>query len=183
MRSGRAGKLLADYHDLEYGSPQRDENVLFERLTLETFQAGLSWEIVLKKRTGLAEAFKGYQADCVAAFTPADVDEIVSNPHVIRNRRKVEAAIYNAQQVILLREEFGGFAEWLDHESLNSQGEWLPAFKKRFKFMGGEVVGEFLISLGLIPGAHDPDCTTGLQPHMGSWDQFRTSAGKKRSHK
>lgn len=169
VRSGGLTTLHNDYHDQEYGSPQRDESILFERLTLETFQAGLSWEIVLKKRSGLYEAFRGFDVDTVATFGPDEVDTILANPNVIRNRKKVEAAVFNAQAIQQLRIEFGGFANWLDVELATPESEWVSAFKSRFKFMGGEVVGEFLISLGLIAGAHDEDCPVGKMDHMGDW--------------
>lgn len=169
VRTGAVTQLHVDYHNQEYGAPQRDESVLFERLTLETFQAGLSWEIVLKKRTGLYDAFHGFDVDIVANFGPNEIETILNNPNVIRNRKKVEAAVYNANSVLTLRSEFGCFANWLDFELGQPNSEWIPAFKSRFKFMGGEVVGEFLISLGLIPGAHDDDCPVGKLPHMGAW--------------
>lgn len=169
VRAGRAGKLLTDYHNEEYGVPVRDESVLFERLTLETFQAGLSWEIVLKKRSGLFEAFKQFNADQVAAFGPDEIETVVQNPRVIRNRRKIEAAVYNAKAIIQMREQFGGFDRWLDLQIQNEQEDWVSAFRSRFKFMGGEVVGEFLISLGIIPGSHDADCEVGQRQPFGKW--------------
>lgn len=170
MRSGKLSKLLTDYHDQEYGAPSRDESVLYERLTLETFQAGLSWEIVLKKRIGFQAAFDQFEVDKVAAFGEADIERIMNDPTVIRNRRKIEAAVFNAKAVQTLRGEFGGFAKWLDFELSQHHDDWVKSFKARFKFMGGEVVGEFLISLGLIPGAHDPDCAAGSFLHFHSWD-------------
>jgi DNA-3-methyladenine glycosylase I len=146
------------YHDREYGFPQRDETVLFERLGLEIFQAGLSWELILKRRAGLARAFAGFAVDKVAAFNEADIDRLLADPAIIRNRAKVVAMITNARTVRELRRTHGGFAAWLDSHHPQELAGWIKIFRKTFKFTGPEVVREFLLSTGYLPGAHAEDC-------------------------
>ncbi len=146
------------YHATEYGFPQRDEAVLFERLVLEIMQAGLSWEIVLKRRVGMRAAFDGFVVDAVAAYGEADVARLLADPAIIRNRLKVAAIIHNAQVVRGLRDSHGGFAAWLDAQHPRDKAAWVKLFGKTFKFTGGEIVGEFLMSLGYLPGAHAQDC-------------------------
>ncbi len=147
-----------DYHDTEYGFPESRETALFERLCLEICQAGLSWEIVLKRRPGLRAAFAEFEVDRVAAFDDADVQRLLANPAIIRNRLKVAAIIGNARRVHAMRKSDGGFDCWLKANHPREKADWLKLFKRRFLFCGGEIVGSFLISLGYLPGAHDPDC-------------------------
>jgi DNA-3-methyladenine glycosylase I len=146
------------YHATEYGFPQREETVLFERLCLEIFQAGLSWEIVLKRRPGIRAAFDGFDVDRIAAMGEADQARLLTDPRIIRNRLKVAAIIANAQRVRALRASHGGFASWLDAHDPLTKPEWVKLFKKTFLFTGGEIVGSFLMSLDYLPGAHDADC-------------------------
>lgn len=146
------------YHDTEYGFPSRDERVLFERLVLEINQAGLSWLTILKKREAFRKAFSEWDVDRVAAYGQADIERLLGDAGIIRNRLKVEAAIRNAGAVREIRREHGSFAGFLDAHHPRSREEWVKLFKKRFAFMGGEIVGEFLMSLGYLPGAHGPDC-------------------------
>ncbi|MAF47298.1 MAG: DNA-3-methyladenine glycosylase I [Rhodospirillales bacterium] len=146
------------YHDTEYGFPIEDEAALFERLTLEVFQAGLSWLIILKKREGLKIAFENFNADRVAGFDGNDVERLIKDASIIRNRRKIEATIENAHRIIDLRDSHGGFANWIDQNHPRPKDEWVKLFRKNFKFMGGEIVGEFLMSIGYLPGAHQQNC-------------------------
>ncbi len=146
------------YHATEYGFPSRDETVLFERLCLEIMQAGLSWEIVLKRRAGMVAAFSGFSINAVAAYGAKDVARLLADPAIIRNRLKVAAIIENAVRVRALRDSHGGFASWLDAHHPLDKPAWVKLFKKQFLFCGGEIVGEFLMSLGYLPGAHAPDC-------------------------
>ena len=155
--------LHGPYHDHEYGYPQRDEAVLFERLLLEINQAGLSWETILKKREGFRRAYGGFAVDTVAAYGARDVARLLDDPGIIRNRLKVEAAIHNAQVVRGFRASHGGFAGWLDAHAQDGsrrrdKAAWVKLFKKTFRFTGGEITGEFLMSLGILPGAHRADC-------------------------
>jgi DNA-3-methyladenine glycosylase I len=145
------------YHDREYGFPMRDETGLFERLSLEIFQAGLSWLLVLRKRSALNHAFAGFDVDRVAAFDDGDVARLLSDPDIIRNRLKIAAVIDNARRVRALRHT-GGFHRWLDERHPMSPGDWLAACRTAFRFMGPEVVREFLISTGYLAGAHREDC-------------------------
>jgi DNA-3-methyladenine glycosylase I len=150
--------LHGPYHDTEYGFPQRDEAVLFERLVLEIMQAGLSWELVLKRRAGIAAAFAGFDVDRIAGFGPDDEVRLLADPAIIRNRLKVAAIIDNARRVQALRTSHGGFAAWLDAHHPRDKAEWVKLFRQTFRFTGGEIVGEFLLSLGYLPGAHAADC-------------------------
>lgn len=146
------------YHAHEYGFPQRDECELFERLLLEINQAGLSWETILKKREGFRAAYDGFDVDAVAAYGEVDVQRLLGDRRIIRNRLKIRAAIHNAQVVRTLRLSHGGFAAWLDAMHPRSRPEWVKLFRTTFHFTGGEITGEFLMSLGYLPGAHRADC-------------------------
>ena len=146
------------YHDREYGFPTEDDRVLFERLVLEINQAGLSWLLMLKKREGFRHAFAGFDIDRVAAFGDADRARLISDPGIVRNRLKVGAAIENARRLQGLRRSHGSFAAWIAAHHPRSKEEWVKLFRQTFTFMGGEVVGEFLTSIGYLPGAHAADC-------------------------
>lgn len=146
------------YHDTEYGFPSRDDAVLFERLILEINQAGLSWLTILKKRDGFRKAYKGFDPGTVARFGEKDRDRLLNDPGIIRNRLKVGAAIHNANVVVALIAEHGSFADWLDLHHPLPKADWVKLFKKTFKFTGGEITGEFLMSLGYLPGAHVESC-------------------------
>jgi DNA-3-methyladenine glycosylase I len=146
------------YHEKEYGFPSREDAVLFERLALEINQAGLSWLTVLKKREAFNRAFKGFDPMKVAQFNDRDVARLLADEGIIRNRLKVNAVIENAKRILEIRKSHGSFADWLDSYHPQSKEEWVKIFKKTFLFTGGEIVGEFLISLGYLPGAHKPEC-------------------------
>ena len=148
----------ASYHATEYGFPQRDETILFERLCLEIMQAGLSWEIVLKRRAGMAAAFLGWDVDTIAAMDDAAKARLLADARIIRNRLKVEAIVANARTVQGFRNSHAGFAAWLDSHHPRDKPGWIKLFRDNFRFTGGEIVGEFLMSLGYLPGAHAPDC-------------------------
>lgn len=146
------------YHDTEYGFPTTDEAVLFERLVLEINQAGLSWLTILKKRDGFRTAYGGFDVDTVAAYGEADRARLLDDAGIIRNRLKVDAAIANASAVARLRDSHGGFDRWLAAHHPLTKGEWVKLFKRTFRFTGGEITGEFLMSTGWLPGAHHPAC-------------------------
>ena len=151
------------YHDHEYGFPQRGEAELFERLVLEINQAGLSWEIILRKRDGFRRAYDQFDVDTVAAYGDTERLRLLGDAGIIRNRLKIDAAIHNAQVIRELRASHGSFALWLDaHAQLSgeprSKDAWVKLFKTTFKFTGGEITGEFLMSLGYLPGAHRAGC-------------------------
>ncbi|MDR3710072.1 MAG: DNA-3-methyladenine glycosylase I [Capsulimonadaceae bacterium] len=150
--------MHASYHDAEYGFPSRDDNVLLERLALEINQAGLSWETILRKRAAFNEAFAGFDVDRVAAFGDDDVARLLGNAGIVRNRLKIAAVIDNARRIQAIRSECGSFANWLDARHPLSKAEWVALFKRTFRFTGGEITGEFLMSLGYLDGAHEPSC-------------------------
>lgn len=102
-----AEELLREYYDTEWGMPIRDEQGLFERIALEGFQAGLSWATVLRKRPAFRAAFAGFDPDAVAGFDGADVERLLADPGIIRNRQKIEATIGNARAVVALRDDGG----------------------------------------------------------------------------
>ena len=146
------------YHDTQYGFPLTNDNLLFERLVLEINQAGLSWITILKKADNFRQAYSGFDIDAIAAYGEADRARLLADPGIIRNRLKVNAAIENARRIQALRGEFGSFRGWLDGHHLLGKDEWTKLFKKTFIFTGGEIVNEFLLSTGYLPGAHVEDC-------------------------
>lgn len=146
------------YHDTQYGFPLEDDDELFGRLLLEINQAGLSWLTILKKAEGFRRAYANFSIEAVAAFGPADIDRLLADPAIIRNRLKVAAAIDNAQRLLELRQTHGSFHGWLQAHHPRSKDEWTKLFKKTFRFTGGEIVNEFLMSTGWLPGVHDADC-------------------------
>jgi len=150
--------LHGPYHEREHGFPASEEAVLFERLLLEINQAGLSWLTVLQKREKLRNAYAGFDVDRVAAFGDADRARLLADAGIIRNRPKVDAAIENAKRIRELRVRHGSFAAWLDAQHPLSKADWVRLFKKTFRFTGGEITGEFLMSLGYLPGAHRAGC-------------------------
>jgi DNA-3-methyladenine glycosylase I len=157
-RFAPAHPVHGPYHDTEYGFPSADESVLFERLVLEINQAGLSWLTVLQKRPAFRAAFAGYSVDRVAAFDDSDRERLMGDAGIIRNRLKIAAVIDNARRIKELRDSHGSFDAWLGAHHPLSKAEWIKLFKKNFRFTGGEIVGEFLMSLGYLPGAHVADC-------------------------
>jgi DNA-3-methyladenine glycosylase I len=151
-------ELHRRYHDRAYGFPIHDDNELFCRLILEINQAGLSWETILKKETSFRKAYSNFNIKKVAAYTAVDRKRLMENPGVIRNRLKINAAIENARTILKLQKEYGSFEMWLEAHFPRSKEEWVKLFKQTFRFTGGEIVNEFLVSIGYLPGAHDVDC-------------------------
>ena len=149
------------YHDGEYGFPldgKDGERYLFELQSLELFQAGLSWDLILKKRASTVTAFDNFDVVTVAAYKAKDVKRLLNDPGIIRNRLKVASIIENAKRIIALRDSHGGFALWIAaHHPLN-RADWTKLFRQTFKFMGSEIVNEFLMCIGYLPGAHGEDC-------------------------
>lgn len=146
------------YHRHEYGVPLADETALFERLCLEIFQAGLSWEIILKKRPALVKAFHKFQVNRVSGYKAEDIKRLLADEGVIRNKLKIKAIIENAIRVKAMRKSHDGFSGFLAAHHPLTKPEWVKLFKKHFLFTGGEIVGEFLMSIGYLPGAHHPSC-------------------------
>lgn len=150
--------LHRPYHDEEYGFPLAGDDELFERLVLEINQAGLSWATILRKREAFRKAYDAFDVDAVAAYGEADRARLLGDAGIVRNRLKVNAAVENARRVAALRVEFGSFKGWLDRHHPLAKEEWVRLFKKTFLFTGGEIVGEFLMSTGYLPGAHRQSC-------------------------
>ena len=146
------------YHDHEYGFPIEDDNHLFARLILEINQAGLSWTTILKKKDNFFRAFDDFNIDKVARYGPRQVERLLNDAGIIRNRLKVGATIENAKTIKALQKEHGSFKNWLDLHHPLTKEEWVKLFKKTFRFTGGEIVGEFLMSTGYLPGAHVEGC-------------------------
>jgi DNA-3-methyladenine glycosylase I len=146
------------YHEREYGFPLTDDSALFERLVLEINQAGLSWLTILKKREAFRRAYDGFDPAVVAGYGARDRRRLLADAGIVRNRLKVDAAIANAGRILELRGSHGSFAGWLDAHHPLPKAEWVALFKRTFRFAGGEIVGEFLMSIGYLPGAHAPDC-------------------------
>lgn len=160
------------YHETEYGFPTRGDAELFERLILEINQAGLSWLTILKKREAFRAAYRGFDPAAVARFGARDVRRLMADAGIVRNRLKIEAAIANAKTLLALRQSHGSFAGWLDANYFvgataqrrkgatrpRNKQEWVELFRETFRFTGGEIVGEFLLSTGYLPGAHRTTC-------------------------
>jgi DNA-3-methyladenine glycosylase I len=146
------------YHDTAYGFPIENDDQLFERLVLEINQAGLSWSTILNKQEQFKKAYQDFNIKKVAAFKEKDFDRLMNDPGIIRNRLKINAAIENAKIILQIQKEFGSFNKWLDYHHPKTKEEWTKIFKATFKFTGGEIVNEFLMSTGYLPGAHIETC-------------------------
>lgn len=157
-KSDKAKDVHIEYHDKVYGFPVHDDRELFERLMLEINQAGLSWELILKKKKYFQLAFDGFNIEKVANYGESEVERLLGDATIIRNKLKINAAIHNAREILQIQADFGSFKKWLDRHHPLSREEWTKLFKKRFKFVGGEILNEFLMSTGYLPGAHDESC-------------------------
>jgi len=146
------------YHQGHYGFPIADDDQLFERLILEINQAGLSWLTILKRQDAFRRAFRDFQIDKVARLSARDVERLMQDASIIRNRMKIEATIENAKRIRAIQRDQGSFAAWLASNHPLTKAEWVKLFKKTFVFTGGEIVGEFLMSIGYLPGAHHDKC-------------------------
>lgn len=157
------------YHDHEYGFPLETDNELFARLVLEINQAGLSWTTILNKKDNFFRAYDNFNVKKVAKYSDKKIEKLLQDAGIIRNRLKINAAIHNANVIIGLQKEHGSFKNWLNKNHPLSKEEWVTLFKKHFRFTGGEIVNEFLMSTGYLPGAHQKDCAvyeevTALKP-------------------
>ena len=147
-----------EYHDKQYGFNLNDDNELFGRLLLEINQAGLSWATILKKQDNFRKAFHNYNIDKISKYKDKDIERLLNDAGIIRNKLKINAAIFNAQRIKEIQKEHGSFIAWLDLHVKYSKEEWVKLFKTTFKFTGGEIVNEFLMSTGYLPGAHVKEC-------------------------
>jgi DNA-3-methyladenine glycosylase I len=173
----RPDPLMVEYHDTEWGVAVRDDVELFERLALESFQAGLSWTTILRKRDAFRAAFAGFDPQEVAAFDGGDRERLMADAGIVRNRAKIDATISNAAAFLATAREFGSFAAYLDsivpsppaRLPAGAKGGEIPAttpasdalsrdLKRRgFKFVGSTIVYAFMQSVGLVDD-HLPGC-------------------------
>ncbi len=168
--------LYIAYHDTEWGVPVYDDVVLFEFLVLESAQAGLSWLTVLKKREEYRKAFKNFNPRVVARFTDKDIERLLQNPGIIRNRAKIVAAINNAQRFLEIQKEFGSFSNYMwgfvknvpihhhiktkkDYPTTIREAEvWAADLKKRgFRFFGPTICYAHMQAVGMVHD-HSVDC-------------------------
>ena len=156
--SARGHEFHGPYHDDEYCFPLTDDDELFGRLVFEINQAGLNWLTILKKREGFRREYEGFSIGRVATYGEEDRARLLADAMIKRNRLKVDAAIYNARQLLEIRDSHGAFSAWLDAHYPRAKDEWVRIFKTTFCFTGREITGEFLLSTGYIPGAHHPAC-------------------------
>jgi DNA-3-methyladenine glycosylase I len=168
-----SSSLMQDYHDREWGVPQKDSRMLWEMLMLEGFQAGLSWSTVLNKRDAFREAFAGFEPDKVANFGQTDVERLMQNAGIIRARAKIEATIKGAKIYCEMQasgEDFSNFCwSFTQHQVLEGDGKHVPAmtplseeisksFKRRgFKFVGPTIVYAWMQAVGMV-NDHAADC-------------------------
>lgn len=146
------------YHDNEYGFPLYNDDQLFARLVLEINQAGLSWETILKKKENFFKAYDNFEIVKVAKYNEKKMEKLLNDAGIIRNRLKINAAIENAKKILELQKEFGSFKKWIDQHHPFTKEEWVKLFKNTFRFTGGEIVNEFLMSTGYLRGAHTENC-------------------------
>ena len=149
--------VLASYHDHEWGEPPVGDAGWFERLSLEVFQAGLSWRTVLAKRDGFRRAFHDFEPKIVAAFTAKDVTGVLRDPGIVRNRAKVLATIENAKVVLGLAEGAVLVGQWVAAQPGDLDAQ-LRIYRHTFQFAGPQVVEAFLQSVGRVPPPHEPGC-------------------------
>ena len=168
--------LSIAYHDAEWGLPVHDDTILFEFLTLEGAQAGLSWETILKKRESYRDAFAGFDPARVARFTPARVERLLQNPGIVRNRLKVVSTVQNAKAFRLIQREFGSFDSYIwafvggePHVNRRRAMSEVPPrtsesdamsrdlLHRGFKFVGSTICYAFMQAVGLV-NDHTVDC-------------------------
>ena len=150
--------LHGPYHDAEYGFPLTGDAELLERLALEINQAGLSWATILRKRAAFHSAFDGFDPERVARYGAKERRRLLADAGIVRNRLKVDAVIHNAAVVLALRASHGSFHAWLAAHHPRDRDAWVKLFRSTFRFTGGEIVNEFLMSTGWLPRAHAPSC-------------------------
>ena len=162
--------LYIVYHDIEWGRPQYDDRKLFELLVLESFQAGLSWEIILNKRENFRNAFDGFDPNRISCYGSNEVQLLMSNPGIIRNRRKIDAAICNAGIFLEIQKEWGSFHAYIWHytdskvvyemnqtRSVLSDMVSADLKKRGMKFVGSTIIYSYLQAIGIIY-SHDQNC-------------------------
>jgi len=163
------------YHDTQYGFPIDSDNELFGRLILEINQAGLSWTTILNKQENFRNAYSNFNIHKVANYAEKDIKRLLSDAGIIRNKLKVNAAIYNAQMIINIQKEHGSFKAWLDNNHPMNIDHWVKLFKSIFKFTGPEITNEFLTSTGYLAGAYIVSCPVFAQIKRQNpmWDRSK----------
>jgi DNA-3-methyladenine glycosylase I len=174
--------LLQKYHDEEWGRPEHDEKKLYEMFLLELFQAGLSWQIILKKRENFRKAFSGFNVKKIAAYDDAKIESLLKEEGIIRSRGKIQAAVNNAKIVLQIQKEYGSFEKYLWHytdgkpiyESLKITRDTLSDdvsndLKKRgMKYCGSVTIYSFLQAVGIIY-SHTRSCPCFKRDHGEKW--------------
>ncbi len=173
---GNQSVLYQQYHDEEWGVPIHDDQTLFEFLMLESAQAGLSWETILKKREGYREAFDQFDVEKIAKYSDDKIESLLQNPNIVRNRLKVKSAVLNAQLFLEVQKEFGSFDKYIwqftDGKTIQHSFKKMrdipantpesdamsQALKKRgFKFIGTTICYAFMQAVGMV-NDHTTDC-------------------------
>lgn len=149
--------LLIAYHDEEWGRHKKGDQDLFELLTLELFQTGLSWRTVLNKREGFRAAFEQFDIEKISRFDDAKLNELVQSTDIIRHRRKIEATVFNAEVVLNLIKEYGSLYSFFN-QLPEDFSDKIKLIKKMFKHVGPSVLESFLIAAGLAPVPHESGC-------------------------
>ena len=163
------GPQMLAYHDKEWGVPVRDDRTLFEFLTLEGAQAGLSWETILKKRENYRRAFDNFDAARIARYSERDVERLLADAGIVRNRLKVAATVNNAQRTLEVREEFGSFDEYIwrfvggrpiknsfravsevPAKTEESEAMSVELRRRGFKFVGSTICYAFMQAVGMV---------------------------------
>ncbi len=149
--------LLVKYHDEDWGVPVKTDAAHLERLSLEVFQAGLSWRTILYKRTAFRKAFARFSPRKVAVFTEKDIRRLLGDAEIVRHRGKIEATIENARRLLVLSKEHGGFSRYINSLPANLE-ELRRIFRVEFRFMGPKIAESYFESVGKIPLKHDRRC-------------------------
>jgi DNA-3-methyladenine glycosylase I len=168
--------LLIHYHDAEWGVPVHDDRLLFEALTLEGAQAGLSWATILNKREGYRQAFDDFDIQTVALYSAEKVESLLQNPAIIRNKLKVNATVINAQRILTVQSEYGSFDAFIwsfvDGKPINNQwqqhsdipttsviSDWMSKTLKKhgFQFIGSTTCYAFMQAVGMV-NDHTKNC-------------------------
>ena len=161
--------LMVEYHDKEWGVPLHNDNKIFEFLVLESFQAGLSWRTILNKRNNFEKAFAQFDPIKVSQFSKKEINQLLQDTGIVRNRAKIEAAVNNAKRFLEVQKEYGTFSKYMwgfvdskpiintikkmsDYKSVNAQAEvWAKDLKKRgFKFLGPTTVYAHMQAVGMV---------------------------------
>lgn len=162
--------LYVAYHDEEWGAPQHDDGALFELLILESFQAGLAWETILNKREAFRAAFDGFVPETVAAYGPEKTAALLEDRSIVRNRRKIAAAVQNARVFLAIQREWESFSRYIWHftdgrvvyetgEASSPLSDRVSADLRRrgMTFVGTTIVYAYLQAIGVI-NSHEPGC-------------------------